>query len=66
MTRASSVGAILTNPHGGQLGIHGRTLLCAAKGEIAEREETEYICEGCVHAIVVGGVVVTNIVQFRD
>ena len=44
------------------MGIDGRAFLCAAEGEIAERKERKYISEGGVHAIVVGGVVVANIV----
>lgn len=40
------------------MGIHGRTLFRASEGEIAEREEMEDICEGCVYAIVAGRVVI--------
>lgn len=55
-----------TNTHGGYLGISSGCVSCFADGEVEQGEQTEYVCEGGVEPVVVGGIIVPHAVKPGD
>jgi hypothetical protein len=52
--------------HGRYLTVNCGCIACFAYRQIEQRQQTEYISKSGVQSIVVGGVVLSNVVQFGD
>ena len=55
-----------TDLHGSDLTIDRRSVPGLSDSEIKERKETKDVCQGSVYSVVVCGVVIADVVEFRD
>lgn len=55
-----------TDPHGGDLTIDGRSVPCLSDSQIKERKQTKNVRQGGVYPVVICGVVIADVIEFRD
>jgi len=63
MRRLGSEEKEKTDAHGSDLAVSCRCVSCLADCEIKERQEVEYICEGCVETVIIHCTGIPDIVE---